>query len=134
MKRLIQEYGVVKVDALNCVDCLLGGKGKVLEVDPNYDLLFLYPGMIDFLKHFKAKAQRENVDEEVINQLFSGLEGIITLDTFGEAAKYEKEVEKLNIGLKILETKVVGFDNLKQLILEAIELNKRKTKPRKVSL
>ncbi len=111
MKRLVQEYGVVKVDALNCVDCLLGGKGKVLEVDPNYDLLFLYLGMIDFFKHFKAKAQRENVDEEVINQLFSGLEGIIILDTLGEAAKYEKEVEKLNIGLKILETKVVGFDN-----------------------
>jgi len=35
MKKLAQEYGVVKIDALNCVDCQLGGKGKFNEEDPN---------------------------------------------------------------------------------------------------
>jgi hypothetical protein len=25
MKKLTEEYGLVKVDALNCIDCLLGG-------------------------------------------------------------------------------------------------------------
>ena len=30
MKRLADEFGVVKVDALNCVDCQLGGKGQSL--------------------------------------------------------------------------------------------------------
>ncbi|MCP4577654.1 MAG: DUF1638 domain-containing protein, partial [Deltaproteobacteria bacterium] len=32
MKRLIDQHHVVKVDALNCIDCLLGGKGKLLEM------------------------------------------------------------------------------------------------------
>lgn len=57
MKKITEEYGVAKVDALNCIDCLLSGKGKVLEADPNHDLLFLYPGMIVFFSHFKEKAQ-----------------------------------------------------------------------------
>ena len=26
IKKLVETYGIVKVDALNCVDCLLGGK------------------------------------------------------------------------------------------------------------
>ena len=29
MKKLAKEYGVVKVDAMNCIDCQLGGKGKI---------------------------------------------------------------------------------------------------------
>jgi hypothetical protein len=62
MRKLTEEYGIVKVDALNCVDCLLGGKGKVLEADPDHDLLFMYPGMIGFFSHFKEKARQENMD------------------------------------------------------------------------
>ena len=34
MKKLAREYGVVKVDAVNCIDCQLGGKGKFFEADP----------------------------------------------------------------------------------------------------
>src|SRR3990170_2703005 len=48
MKKLAEEHGVVKVDALNCIDCVLGGKGKFLEADPQHDLMFLSPGMTDF--------------------------------------------------------------------------------------
>ncbi|MCW4047641.1 MAG: DUF1638 domain-containing protein [Candidatus Bathyarchaeota archaeon] len=128
MKKLAEEYNLIKVDALNCIDCLLGGKGNVLEADPNHNLLFLYPGMIEFFTHFKAEAQRENIDEDSINKLFSGLNGIILLDTIGETAKYKKEIEKLHTGLKILETKAIGLNNLKQLLLEAIERSKQKTK------
>jgi len=72
MRKLTEEYGIAKVDALNCVDCLLGGKGKVLETDPNHDLLFLYPGMIGFFSHFKKKAQQENIDEEAFNNFSAG--------------------------------------------------------------
>jgi len=126
MKKLTQEYGVVKVDALNCVDCLLGGKGKVLEADPHHDLLFLYPGMIGFFSHFKEKAQQENIDEETFNKLFSGLRGIALLDTLGEAKQNKEEIEKLHTELEVLETKTIGLEKLKKLILEAIELNKQK--------
>ena len=73
MKKLTEEYGLVKVDALNCIDCLLGGKGNVLEADPTHDLLFLYPRIIGFFSHFKEKAQQENVDEDAFNKIFSGL-------------------------------------------------------------
>jgi hypothetical protein len=135
MKKLAEQYGLVKVDALNCVDCLLGGKGKVMEADPDHGLLFLYPGMIGFFSHFKEKAQEEDVDEESFNKLFSGLKGIAFLDTLGEPEKNKEEIEKLHTGLTILETKAVGLDNLKQLISEAMERNQRKMKktPRKKS-
>jgi hypothetical protein len=134
MKKLAEQYGLVKVDALNCVDCLLGGKGKVLEADPDHGLLFLYPGMIGFFSHFKEKAQEEDVDEESFNKLFSGLKGIAVLDTLGEPEKIREEIEKLHSGLAILETKVVGLDNLKQVISEALKRNKRKmTEPRRKS-
>ena len=126
MKKLTEEYGLVKVDALNCVDCLLGGKGKVLEADPDHDLLFLYPGMIGFFSHFKEKAQEENVDEESFNKLFSGLKGIILLDALGEPERNKEEIEKLHTGLKVLETKAIGLGNLKQLLLEVIERHKQK--------
>lgn len=130
MKKLTEEYGVVKVDALNCVDCLLGGKGKVLEADPNHDLLFLYPGMIGFFSHFKEKAQQEKIDEEAFNKLFSGLKGIALLDTLGEPERNKEEIEKLHTGLKVLETKNIGLDKLQQLLLEVIERNSQKTKTR----
>ncbi|MGA2954173.1 MAG: DUF1638 domain-containing protein, partial [Thermodesulfobacteriota bacterium] len=53
MKKLAEQYGIVKVDALNCIDCQLGGKGKFLEADPQHDLMFLTPGMTDFFSHAK---------------------------------------------------------------------------------
>jgi len=130
MKKLTEEYGVVKVDALNCVDCLLGGKGKVSEADPDHDLLFLYPGMIGFFSHFKEKAKQENVDEEAFNKLFSGVKGIALLDTLGEPDKSKAEIEKLHTGLKVLETKAIGLEKLKQLLLEVIERNKQKNRSR----
>ena len=93
MKKFIDECGVVKVDALNCIDCLLGGKGKFLEADPDHELMFLYPGMIGFFSHFKEKMQQENIDEDTFKKLFSGLKGIVLLDTLGEAKKQRRDRE-----------------------------------------
>jgi hypothetical protein len=132
MKKLVEEYGLVKVDALNCIDCLLGGKGKVLEADPDHELLFLYPGMIGFFSHFKERAKQENIDEESFNKLFSGLKGIVLLDTIGQPEKNKEEIERLHSGLTILETRYTGLGNLKRLLLEAIEKANREAgkKPR----
>ena len=123
MKELAKEYGVIKVDAVNCIDCLLGGKGKFFEADPTHKLLLLDPGMIDFYKYFKKKARQEGVDEDALRQFFSGLKGIMLLDTLGEAEKNIEEIAKLNFGLSVLETKRIGIDNLKLVISEAIERN-----------
>src|SRR3972149_1483955 len=126
MKKLAEEYGVVKVDAVNCIDCQLGGKGKFLDADPNHDLMFLGPGMISFFHHFKEKMQKENIDEQTFAKLFSGLKGIVLLDTLGEANKTAEEVEKLHTGLTILETREIGLENLKRVILEAIAMHNQK--------
>lgn len=123
MKKLAEEYGIVKVDALNCIDCQLGGKGKFIEADPNHDLLFLSPGMTDFFSHAQDMMRKEGVDEASLKQFFSGLRGIIILDTLGNAAELELEVEKLDTGLEILETRHVGCENVKKVIQEAVERN-----------
>jgi len=116
MKALAEEFGVAKVDAVNCTDCILGGKGKFLDADPDHDFLFLNPGMIDFFKYFKEKAEQEGADEETI---------IVFLDTLGEAETGLQEINKMNSGLPVLETKKIGVDKLKLIILEAIERNKK---------
>ena len=38
MNKLAEEYGIAKIDALICVDCQLGGKGKIYEADPNQEI------------------------------------------------------------------------------------------------
>jgi hypothetical protein len=126
MKQFIEEFGLVKVDALNCIDCQLGGKGASLNADPNHDLLFLGPGMIGFFEHFIEKMQRENAGEDIVRKLFCGIRGIVLLDTLGDADKRKNQIEKLDTGLNILETREIGLEKLKQVISEAIERNKQK--------
>ena len=124
MKKLAQHYGIIKVDALNCIDCQLGGKGIFDEADPNHDLMFFTSGMTDFFIHAKEEMRREGVEEELFKQFFSGIRGIILLDTLGNAAQLRAEVEKLDTGLEILETRSVGCEPVKNVIQEAIERNK----------
>ena len=121
MKKLAEEYGIVKVDAVNCIDCQLGGKGKFSEADPEHNLMFMGPGMIRFFRHAKEQMLKEGVDETTFANLFSGMKGIVLLDTCGDADKCIEELEKSGIGLKILETRSIGLENVKQVILDAIE-------------
>lgn len=121
MKKLAQEYGTVKVDAVNCIDCQLGGKGKSLEADPEHNLMFMGPGMIEFFKHMKEKMLKEGVDETTFANMFSGIKGIVLLDTCGDAEKCKEDLEKSGRGLKVLETRKIGLENVKQVILDAIE-------------
>jgi hypothetical protein len=126
MKQLAKEYDMIKVDALNCVDCLLGGHGKIEEADPNHEYMFFDPGMIDFFRDAKKKLKQEGMDEEAIRNMFSGIKGIVLLDTLGEAEKCKAEIEALQTGLPILETKEVGVGNLCRVVSDAIERNKQK--------
>jgi len=120
MKKLMDEYGVVKVDALNCIDCLFGGKGKYLEADPGQECLFLSPGWIKYFFHKKSSIEGKP-HEEIFRNLFNGLKGIVLLDSLGNLDNYEKEIEELQsfTGLPILEKRNIGLENLKQVILEA---------------
>lgn len=123
MKGLAEEYGISKVDAVTCMDCLVGGRGKIFEVDPTNKLLLLDPGMIGFYKHLKDKARQEGLDDDTFKQFFSSMKGIMFLDTLGEVEKNKKEIDELNFGLEVLETKKIGYTDLKFVILEAIERN-----------
>ncbi len=127
MKKLSEEYGVVKIEALNCIDCHLGGKGKSAQADPHQDLIFLTPSMTDFFKHAKETMHKEGYDEDAFKQLFKGIRGIVLLDTLGSAARLKTEVEELNTGLKILETREIGCENMKNVIKEAITKSKAQT-------
>jgi hypothetical protein len=123
MRKLAEEYGIVKIDALNCIDCQLGGKGEFLKADPNHDLLFLSPGMTDFFSHARDTMRKEGMDEASLKQFFSGLRGIIILDTLGNDDKLKLEIAKLDTGLEIVETWRLGCGKVKNVIQEAIRRN-----------
>jgi hypothetical protein len=127
MKKLVEEYGIVKVDAVNCIDCQLGGKGKFLEADPEHNLMFMGPGMIQFFKHMREKMLKEGIDEVAFANMFSGIKGVVLLDTCWSAEKCKEELEKLGIGLPILEIREIGLEHVKQVIFDAIEHASRAT-------
>jgi hypothetical protein len=120
MKQLAKEHGIAKIDALNCVDCLLGGKGKIEEADPNHEFMFMDPGMIEFFQDAQNKLRKEGIDEEALKGLFAGIKGIVLLDTMDEAEKNKAELEGLNTGLIVLKTEKVGLGHLKVVVLEAM--------------
>jgi len=126
MNKLAKEYGIEKIDALNCIDCQLGGKGKSLEADPNQDLMFLSPGMTDFFRHTKDIIRKEGLDKTTLKELFKDIRGIVLLDTIGNRSELTKQVEELDTGLEILETKNIGCENVKNVIQEAIDRSKSK--------
>ena len=132
MKKFAEEHGVVKVDAVNCIDCILGGKGKFLAADPRHDLMFLSPGMTDFFSHARDMMRREGVDDDSLKHLFNGLRGIVLLDTLGNSDKLKADIEKLDTGLQILETRHMGCGNVKEVVNEAIERNKKRGASRTV--
>ncbi len=121
MKKLAEEFGVVKVDAVNCIDCQLGGKGKFFEADPEYNLMFMGPGMIGFFKHAKKQRIKEGVDETAFAGMFSGIKGFVVLDTCGDGDKLKVELEQLGMGVEVLETRKIGSNGVLQVISDAIK-------------
>ncbi|MCL2642285.1 MAG: DUF1638 domain-containing protein [Candidatus Bathyarchaeota archaeon] len=122
MNQLAKEYGVVKIEALNCIDCQLGGKGKFETADPEHKLMFMSVGMIDFFKDIKTQLAMQGVfDEVVFQKMFSNIEGFIILDTVNNSEECLCELEKLNIGVKVIEIRKIGVENVCSIVLEAME-------------
>lgn len=123
MKQLIDEYGATKVDAINCIDCLLGGNGKYLSADPENKLIFLSPGWIKYFSHKKETATKE--EQRIFKKMFKDLDGIIILDTLGNLAKHKKQIQSFAdlTGLKIIDAREINTDNLKHLINHAKKRN-----------
>ena len=126
MKEIIGKYdNVVKVDALNCIDCLLGGHGKLLEIDPNHEYFYLSPGWMP--SKLKANPRFRPIfydfSPEEIRKLFSQLKGIMLFDSLQDLDEFKNEIEEFSsyIGLPILGKKAAGLDRLKELILETMK-------------
>ena len=127
MKKLAEDYGIVKIDALNCVDCQLGGKGKILEADPNKELIFISPGMIDVFGYLKRLMKKEGIPQEAMSEIFKDVNGIIALDTLGNLSQLIEEINKQDAGLEVVQTISVGCENVKNVIQEAIEKDSKGT-------
>jgi hypothetical protein len=67
--------------------------------------------------------RKEGMDEGSLKQFFSGLRGIIVLDTLGNNEKLKLEIAKLDTGLEIVETWRLGCGKVKSVIQEAIRRN-----------
>jgi hypothetical protein len=115
MKALVKQYGALKVDALNCIDCLLGGKGKLLEIDPDHKFLFLTPAFIEFTQRIFSNTREDP------RRLFSRLEGIILIDSLGNLGDFQKEIDQISdrTGLAVAKTLAVGLSGLQQVLTEA---------------
>ena len=121
MEKLAKEYGVVKVDAVNCIDCQLGGKGAFFEADPEHNLMIMGPGMIEFFKHAKITMLKEGVDEGSFTNMFSNIKGFVILDTCGNSKKMKRDLEEAGLGVPILETRQVGLENTRRVVFDAIQ-------------
>lgn len=121
MSKLANEYDVAKVDALNCIDCQMGGKGRSLEVDPNHNLMFMGPGMIEFFGDMKENLKREGIDETAFVGMFSSVRGIVLLDTCGDEEEQRLALKKVGMNLDVLETRKIGVANVLKVVLDAIE-------------
>ena len=121
MARLAREFGVVRVDALNCIDCQLGGRGRALEIDPEQKLMFMGPGMIEFFSDMKRSLVQQGLDEATFRGLFSGIRGIVLIDTLRDGGALLEGLEGLGLGLEVVETRAVGLDNFLRVVLDAVE-------------
>jgi len=45
----------------------------------------------------------------------------VLLDTCGDGAKWRVELEKLGMGLEVIETRKIGLEKIKQVVLDALE-------------
>jgi hypothetical protein len=104
---------------LNCIDCLLGGRGRLLEVDPEHKFLFLTPAFIEFTGGIFSKSREET------RRMFSPLAGIILIDSLGNLSRFQDRIEEISerTGLAVVESMAVGLSGLQQVLLEAIVRN-----------
>jgi hypothetical protein len=115
MKELVKKHDISKIDALNCIDCLLGGKGELLKIDPDHEFYYLTPAWIEF-------NDMNEWSKEKARKLFSQLKGIILIDSLGNLDSYEEQIELISdfTNLEILEKKNLGLDSFEKLISESI--------------
>jgi len=124
IKKIVKKYSnAVKVDALNCIDCILGGHQNLLQADPKCSHFYLSPGWmpsnLEKNVHFR---QVFDWSQNGIKNLFRDLKGVILIDSLGNLDEFKNDIEKFssNTGLPVKNKEEVGTHGLKAVILEAI--------------
>ena len=117
MQALMIECDTIKVNALNCIDCLLGGRGKLLEIDPDHRLFFLTPAFLKFSENLISGTKEDN------RRRFNMLKGIMLVDSLGDMVRHRNRIEHFSdqTGLPVVEHRVVGLDGLKAVVEEALQ-------------
>jgi hypothetical protein len=125
IKKIVKKFDkTVKVEALNCIDCLFGGHKKLLKVDPKCSHFILSPGwMPSNLKKSKFFRPIFDWNNEGVKEQFEHLDGIIIIDSLDNLDEFKDDIEEfsINTGLQIKDTKNVGLEGLKAVIDEAIK-------------
>lgn len=119
MHSLLTEHGSNKVEGLNCIDCILGGQGRLLEIDPDHEYYFLTPAFIEFTERLLTGNKEEN------RRRFSKLKGIIVIDSLDNMEQYRDRIEYFSdqTGLPVVGHKKVGLSKLNKVIKEAFQKN-----------
>jgi hypothetical protein len=125
IKKIVNQYSnTIKVDALNCIDCLLGGHKNLLLADPKCSHFYLSPGwMPSNLKKNKYFKEIFNWNIEGVKEQFQHLNGLIIINSLGDLDEFKKDIEEFSYhtGLEVKSIKNVGLNGLKSVILEAIK-------------
>ena len=125
IKKIVKKHdNAVKVDALNCIDCLLGGHKKLLEADPKGSHFILSPGWMP--SNLKKSARFREIFDwnmESVKEQFEHLTGLIIIDSLDNLDELKSDIEEFSIhtGLQVKDTKAVGLAGLKAVIDEAIK-------------
>ncbi|MEJ2241043.1 MAG: DUF1638 domain-containing protein [Candidatus Bathyarchaeota archaeon] len=125
IKKIVDKYkNAVKVDGLNCIDCLLGGHQNLLKVDPKCSHFYLSPGwMPSNMKKSPHFMEIFNWKIDGIEEQFEHLDGLIIINSLDNIEEYNDDIEEFsqNTKLKVKKIKNVGLNGLKTVIDEAIK-------------
>ncbi len=125
IKKIVNKHkNAVKVNGLNCIDCLLGGHQNLLKVDPKCNHFYLSPGwMPSNMKKSPHFREIFNWDIDEIEEQFEHLDGLIIINSLDNLEEYNNDIEEFShyTRLKVKEIKNVGLDGLKAVIDEAIK-------------
>ena len=61
------------------------------------------------------------MDEAAFAGMFSGIKGMVLLDTCGSAEQMKAELDASGLGLPIIEIRKVGLDNVRRVVSDAIQ-------------
>lgn len=116
MARLVADFGMTKVSAVNCIDCLLGGHDRLLEIDPEHRFFFLNRAFLQFGRNLF------NQDPAAVREQFKMLSAIVPVDSMGDLTVYSEEVQRVSelTGLPLEASIDVGLDGVEKVICEAI--------------